>query len=156
MAGCLFSVPAPITVILWLRSGFFMRGVVRIPGMDDDDFVWTFPVYFLVRNLVSDGTTKLTLDIETTEFYALVLDDQKHVVAFTDLDAAETFRDHNAPEAGFIALGFNPDQLLGLLGMMAKPQHLFVVDPNPRVDRYTLRPAQALVDEVHRQLNDGG
>jgi hypothetical protein len=122
--------------------------------MDDDDFVWTFPVYFLVRNFESDGATKVTLDIETTEFYALVLDDRKHVVVFTDRDAAETFRDHNMPETEFIALGFNPEQLLSLLGMMAKPQHLFVVDPNPRVDRCTLRPAQALVDEIHRRLNN--
>jgi hypothetical protein len=132
-----------------------MRECVRIGRMDDDAFVWTFPIYFLVRNFASDGTTNVTLDLETTEFYALVLEDQKHVVVFTDRDAAETFCDHNMPESGFIALGFNPDQLLGLLGMMTKPHHLFVVDPNPRVDRYTLRPAQALVDEIRRQLNDG-
>jgi hypothetical protein len=131
-----------------------MGEVVKISGMDDDDFVWTFPVYFLVRSFESDGATKVTLDLDTTEFYALVLDDQKHVVMFTDRDAAETFRDHNMPETGFIALGFSPEQLLSLLGMMAKPQHLFVVDPNPRVDRYTLHPAQGLMDEVRRRLGN--
>jgi hypothetical protein len=121
--------------------------------MIDDQFAWTFPVYFLARNFVLEpGTTKVTIDMESTEWYGLAIDDEKHVVVFTDRDAAETFRDARMPDAGFIALGFDPDQLPELLGMMTKPDHLFVVDPNPKVGQYTLRPAQSLVDEVRRQI----
>lgn len=125
--------------------------------MNDEPFVWVFPIYFLAKNFRAEpGSTKISMDIGRTQFHAALIDGENYLAIFTDKDAAETYLDEMLAGSDFTAIGFNPDQLQRLLPLVAPRNDVLIVDPHPKVGRYNLRSAQELTDEVERHLHGQG
>jgi hypothetical protein len=99
--------------------------------MDESEtFVWTFPLFILAGNFLTDASGNPTFHADTY-YVAPKADGKHHLAIFTDADLAQTYIERCNPALGLKALACNPGEMLRLLKLAGDRWPGFLIDPSP-------------------------